>query len=148
MTTTTPASRKRIFPPNHAASSAVGPSSIGTGLSRVIMTVLDILSISESTSRVSSKVIELSDSESRFSSVTSRVTTINLVVFTSRTKSLSSCSILAFTILKNRSESLSTSVLTSCASVGWSFLTENVSSISLSGSEMVTSFGGNKTIQP
>ena len=27
-------------------------------------------------------------------------------------------------------------------------MTENVSSISLSGSEMVTSFGGNKTIQP
>ena len=67
------------------------------------MTVLDILSISESTSRVSSKVIELSESESRFSSVTSRVTTINLVVFTSKTKSLSSCSILAFTILKKKS---------------------------------------------
>ena len=66
----------------------------------------------------------------------------------SSTKSLSSCSILAFTMLKNRSESLSTSVLTSCESVGWLFLTEKVSCMSLSSSEMVTSEGGSSTIQP
>ncbi len=66
----------------------------------------------------------------------------------SNTKSLSSCSILAFTMLKNRSESLSTSVLTSCESVGWLFLTEKVSCMSLSSSAMVTSPGGSSTIQP
>ena len=112
------------------------------------MTVLEILSMSESTSNVNSKVIWSSASESRFSWVTWRVTVTARVAPVSRTKSLSSCSILAFTMLKKMSESLSTSTLISCESVGWLFLTENVSCMSLSSSKMVTSEGGSSTIQP